>query len=101
LRRTAPSYRSFTSCTRTRGVIPCSGKIMRCVLAAILNNEDAGDISTLANVVSTFADIWVERTDAALDYRQIRLGSHAEHKTPAFGTSWRARSMMCRISSFK
>jgi hypothetical protein len=39
---------------------------MRCVLAAIANNEDAGDISTLANVVSTFADIWVERTDAAL-----------------------------------
>jgi len=36
-----------------------------------------------------------------LDYRQIMLSSHAERKTPAFGTSWCARSMMCRISSFK
>jgi ATP-dependent Clp protease ATP-binding subunit ClpX len=32
-----------------------------------------------------------------LDYRQIRLSSHAERKTPAFSTSWCARSMMCRI----
>jgi hypothetical protein len=42
-----------------------------------------------------------EQTPLLLDYRQIRLSSHAEHKTPAFGTSWCARSMMCRISSFK
>jgi len=41
-----------------------------------------------------------EQTPLLLDYRQIRLSSHAEHKTPAFGTSWCARSMMCRISSF-
>jgi hypothetical protein len=69
----------------------------------LLQNVQPDDRSTVsANVVSTFAGIWLsEQTPLLLDYRQIRLSSHAEHKTPAFGTSWCARSMMCRISSFK